>query len=98
MADLRHHVSQCLGRLLVVWVSLVVVRVEVAMFVKFGIGVVFQHGLGVLKVPVPVATRERLHLASVRDCGQLGGKQTDRQYEIMNVIHKVGLLWILIWR
>ena len=44
MADLRHHTGQCLGGGLVVWVSLVVVRVEVAMFVKFGIGVVFQHG------------------------------------------------------
>lgn len=89
MADLRHHIGQCLGGGLVVWVSPVIVRVEVAMFVKFGIGVVFQHGLGVLKVPVHVATRERLHLASVRDCGQLGGKQTDRQYEIMNVGYKV---------
>lgn len=79
MADLGHHVGQSVGGGLVVWVGLVLVRVEVATLVEDGVGVVVQDGLGVLKVPVHVAARERLHLPGVRNCGQLGGRQANKQ-------------------
>lgn len=73
LSDLGDHVGQGVSGRFVVGLALVLVWIQLTPFKDHGVGVVVEHGLSVLKIPVNVFRRELLHLTGVGRCGELSG-------------------------